>query len=58
MRKYLLDTNIISYLDDPQSPYQKPIVNRLSSLGSDDFVLSNKTSFHLKVAMVTELSFS
>ncbi|WP_420264829.1 type II toxin-antitoxin system VapC family toxin [Candidatus Magnetominusculus dajiuhuensis] len=38
MKKYLLDTNIISYLDDPQSPFQKAIVNRLSCLGSDDAV--------------------
>jgi predicted nucleic acid-binding protein len=51
MKKYLLDTNIISYLDDPKSPFQKPIVNRLSSLGGDDAV-------YISILSLYELQYS
>ena len=37
-RTYLLDTNIISYLTDPQSPYRAKVKERLFSLSEDDSV--------------------
>ncbi len=37
-RTYLLDTNIISYLTDPNSPHKEKIKNRLLSLSQDDIV--------------------
>ncbi|WP_353740390.1 type II toxin-antitoxin system VapC family toxin [Candidatus Magnetobacterium casense] len=46
MKTYLLDTNIISYLDDPRSRFHKPVVNRLSSLCSDDTVYISILSFY------------
>ncbi|MBF0606835.1 MAG: type II toxin-antitoxin system VapC family toxin [Magnetococcales bacterium] len=51
MKSYLLDTNIISYLDDPKSPFHKPIVNRLSSLCSDDTV-------YISILSLYELQYS
>lgn len=35
---YLLDTNIISYLADPNSPYKDKIKNKLLSLSENDVV--------------------
>ena len=35
---YLLDTNIISYLADPNSPYKDKIKKKLLSLSEDDVV--------------------
>jgi len=35
---YLLDTNIISYLADPNSPYKNKIKKKLLSLSEDDIV--------------------
>ena len=38
MKTYLLDTNIISYLTDPNSPQKDKIKERLFSLSEDDTV--------------------
>jgi len=38
MKTYLLDTNIISYLTDPNSPHKDRIKKRLLSLSEDDNV--------------------
>ncbi len=38
MKTYLLDTNIISYLTDPNSPHKDKIKERLLSLSEDDTV--------------------
>jgi len=38
MAQYLLDTNIISYLDDDQSPYYHSVYQKLSSLTDKDSV--------------------
>ena len=38
MKIYLLDTNIISYLTDPNSPHKDKIKERLLSLSEDDTV--------------------
>lgn len=35
---YLLDTNIISYLADPNSPYKDKIKNKLLALSENDVV--------------------
>jgi len=36
MKKYLLDTNIISYLDKPDTPEFTKVINSLSKLNVDD----------------------
>ena len=38
MSKYLLDTNIISYLDDDKSPYLQILEKKFNSLQDDDIV--------------------
>ena len=38
MTTYILDTDIISYLWDTQSPYHNKIINKLHTLGDDDIV--------------------
>ncbi|MBF0461617.1 MAG: PIN domain-containing protein [Magnetococcales bacterium] len=38
MTTYLLDTNIISYLEDPLSPFHAGILQRIRSLEQDDVV--------------------
>ena len=37
-KNYLLDTNIISYLTDPNSPYRENVKNNLLALNEDDNV--------------------
>ena len=37
-KHYLLDTNIISYLTDPNSPYRKSVKNHLMGLSDKDRV--------------------
>ncbi len=36
--KYLLDTDIVSYLADKNSPFHEPVRDRLSEAGDDDQV--------------------
>jgi predicted nucleic acid-binding protein len=53
-RTYLLDTNIISYLTDPQSPYRAKVKERLFSLSEDDSVaVSILTLYELAYGLAT-----
>ncbi len=38
MRRYLLDTNIITYLEEKKSPFHMPVVSRLSKLPDENEV--------------------
>jgi predicted nucleic acid-binding protein len=38
MTKYLLDSNILAYLEDKNSPFHPHVINRLTSLSDDDKV--------------------
>lgn len=51
---YLLDTNIISYLTDPNSPYKDKIKNKLLSLSENDIVsVSIVTLYELSYGLST-----
>jgi len=51
---YLLDTNIISYLTDPNSPHKDKIKNKLLSLSEDDIVsVSIITLYELSYGLST-----
>jgi len=51
---YLLDTNIISYLTDPNSPHRDKIKNKLLSLSEDDIVsVSIITLYELSYGLST-----
>ena len=51
---YLLDTNIISYLTDPNSPHKDKIENKLLSLSEDDIVsVSIITLYELSYGLST-----
>lgn len=38
MKKYLLDSNIITYLEEKSSPFHKAVIDHLSDLSDDDEV--------------------
>lgn len=46
MNKYLLDTNIVVYLENKQSPYHQIVTNRLSKLSEDDNVYISLLTFY------------
>lgn len=46
MTKYILDTDIISYLWDEKSPYHKNIVSHLEKLKNDDVVGMSIVSYY------------
>lgn len=51
---YLLDTNIISYLTDPNSPYKDKIKKKLLALSEDDIVsVSIVTLYELSYGLNT-----
>ena len=53
-RIYLLDTNIISYLTDPQSPHRTKVKEKLFSLSEDDSVaVSILTLYELAYGLAT-----
>ncbi len=46
MAKYLLDTNIISYLEDQASPCHQAVAHKVSTLGVDAEVCISILSFY------------
>lgn len=46
MAKYILDTDVISYLWDEKSPYHKKIVNHLEKLKNNDIVGMSIVSYY------------
>jgi len=53
-KTYLLDTNIISYLTNPNSPHRESIKNKLFSLSEDDTVaVSIITLYELSYGLAT-----
>jgi predicted nucleic acid-binding protein len=53
-KTYLLDTNIISYLTDPNSPHRETIKNKLFSLyESDNVAVSIITLYELSYGLAT-----
>ncbi|MBN2824124.1 MAG: PIN domain-containing protein [Campylobacterales bacterium] len=54
MANYLLDTNIISYLDDNQSPYYKNVYNQFKKLkGHDNLSLSILSIFEYQSSIAS-----
>ena len=49
-KHYLLDTNIISYLTDPNSPYRESVKNHLTAL-------THKDTISVSIITLYELSY-
>ncbi len=50
MIKYILDTNIIRYLEDDNSHLHKPIIQHLSMLNNEDKVYLSVLRYLLKIS--------
>lgn len=46
MTKFLLDTNILSYLEDQTSPYHNAVIGKVSSIAEESEILVSILSFY------------